>query len=196
MVIIDAYGNLSASNKKIESKSFEEIKQDLDDLNEYRIIFEELEKNFFDAENSMHIENSAFIQTQLLISEINEKQEIAGRLNSLSYSVGWLKAATLIKDSSIVNKAIKNIISNEYSSIKVIVSELNSFKAKIDKLEDFHTGLLKGGLSLDVKAVLEQDFRKKRKKLDEVYNKQKNILLNLSSIFINLTRDSVLKNKN
>ena len=85
---------------------------------------------------------------------------------------------------------------NEYSSINSIVSELNSLKNKIDKLEILHTSLLKSGSSLDVKTLLEQYFREKRKKLNGVHNKQKNILLSLSNIFIRLTKHSVLKNKN
>ena len=177
-------------------KSLEETKKDLEELNEFGVVFEELDNNFFQAEASMHIDNNALIQNQLLISEIRDKQEITDRLNSLSYSVGWLKAAIIIKDNNITTKAIKNIIKNDYSSINSIVSELNSLKNKIDKLESLHTSLLKSGLSLDVKTLLEQDFREKHKKLNEVHNKQKNILLSLSNIFVKLTKHSVLKNKN
>ena len=50
-------------------------------------------------------------------------------------------------------------------------------------------------LSLDVKAIMEQDFRKKHKKLDEIYKQQKNILLNLSNIFLKLTKKSVFKKR-
>lgn len=178
------------------SKSLEEAKKDLEEFHEYDVIFEELEKSsLFQAEASMHIDNNAFIQNQLLISEIIEKQEIADRLNSLSYSVGWLRSAILIRDNNIISKAIKNIVKNEYSSISIIVSELDSLKNKIEGLESFHDSLLKSALSLDVKTLLEQDFRKRHKKLNEFHNKQKNILLNLSNIFIKLTKHSVLKNK-
>ncbi len=195
MVKINIFDYIKGSNTKSENKTFEEIKKDLEELYEYNIVLEELEKSFFDTENSMHIENKFFIQSKLIISEIKEKQEITERLNSLSYSVGWLKAAALIKDSNVTNKAIKSIVNNEYSSINVIILELNSLKDKIDELEDLHIGLLKSGLSLDVKTLLEQDFKEKHRKLNELYNKQKNILLNLSNIFIKLTKDSVIKNK-
>ena len=176
-------------------KSLEETKKDLEELNEFGVVFDELDSPF-EAQASMYLDNNAFMRNQLLISEIKDKQEITDRLNSLSYSVGWLKAAIIIKDNNIAAKAIKNIMKNEYSSINSIVSELNSLKNKIDKLEILHTSLLKSGSSLDVKTLLEQDFREKRKKLNGVHNKQKNILLSLSNIFIRLTKHSVLKNKN
>ena len=176
-------------------KSLEETKKDLEELNEFGVVFDELDSPF-EAQASMYMDNNAFMRNQLLISEIKDKQEITDRLNSLSYSVGWLKAAIIIKDNNIAAKAIKNIMKNEYSSINSIVSELNSLKNKIDKLEILHTSLLKSGSSLDVKTLLEQDFREKRKKLNGVHNKQKNILLSLSNIFVKLTKHSVLKNKN
>lgn len=184
-------------DKKIENKSFEETKEELEDLCKHHAVFDELENsNIFEAENSMHIKNDVFIQATLLISEIKEKQEITGKLNSLSYSIGWLRAATIIKDNNIINKAIKSIISNEYSSINAIIPELNSLKDNIDKFEKLHTSILNNDLfSLDAKIILEQDFRKKHKKLNNLYHKQKNILFNLSNIFIKLTKGSVLKNK-
>ncbi len=198
MVKINVFDYLKelGNNAKFENRSFEETKKDLEELYKYNIVFEELEKgSLFVPENSMHINNDIFMQATSIISEIKEKQEIKNRLNSLGYSVGWLKAAILIKDKNIANKAIESIIKNDYSSISIIVSELNTLKNKIDELESLHISLLKSGLSLDTKTLLEQDFKEKHKKLNELYNKQKNILLNLSSIFVKLTKDSVLKNK-
>jgi|TARA_B100001964_G_scaffold245250_1_gene331023 protein subunit release factor A len=166
----------------------------VEELYEYDVIFEELEKStVLTPENSVHINNDIFIQTQSLISEIKEKQEIRDRLNSLAYSIGWLKSATIIKDKAVVSKAINTVLKNKYSSINSIITELNSLKDKIDKLENVHTNLLKSGLSLDVKALLEEDFKEKHKKLNELHNKQKTILLNLSNIFVKLTKNSVLK---
>ena len=193
--IPDYIGDLS--NSKFESKSFEETKKDLEELYEDNILFEEMEKsNFFAPQTSMHISNDAFIQTRLLISEIKEKQEILERLGSLSYSVGWLRTGVLIKDKNIVSKAIKSIMKNEYSSINTIVSELNSLKNIIERLENLHTGLLDNNLlSLDIRILLQQDFESKHEKLHEIYNRQRNILLNLSSIFIKLTKKAMLKKK-
>ena len=197
MVRIDVFDYIKdLSNAKSETRSFEEAKKDLEGLYEYDIILEELENsNFFAPENSIYINYDTLMQARSIISEIKEKQEIKDRLNSLSYSIGWLKTSVLIKDKDIVNKAIGSIIKNNYSSISTIVSELNNLKSKIDELEDLHISLLKSGLSLDIKTLLEQDFKEKHKKLNDLYNKQKSILLNLSSMFVRLTKENMLKKR-
>ncbi len=186
------------SNSKFEAKSFEEIKKDLEELYEDHIFLEEIEKsNFFAPKTSMYIDNDTFVQTGLLISEIKEKQEISGRLSSLSYSIGWLKTGVLIKDENIVSKAIKSIMKNDYSSISKIVSELNFMKNRLGKLKNLHTKLLdKNMLSLDIRILMQQEFESKHEKLNELHNKQKNILLNLSSIFVKLTKETMLKKRN
>jgi|TARA_B100001964_G_C14099815_1_gene538763 hypothetical protein len=197
VVRIDVFDYIKdLSNAKSETKSFEETKKDLEGLYEYDIILEELENsNFFAPENSIYINYDTLMQARSIISEIKEKQEIKDRLNSLSYSIGWLKTSVLIKDKDIANKAIGSIIKNNYSSISTIVSELNNLKSKIDELEYLHISLLKSGLSLDIKTLLEQDFKEKHKKLNDLYNKQKSILLNLSSIFVRLTKENMLKKR-
>ena len=196
MVKINLFDRVRAPNKiKSENKSFEDIKKSLEELHEHSIIFEELEKSsLFEAENSIYIKNDAPIQIKSLISEIKEKQEITDRLHSLSYSIKWLMAAILRKDNHIISKAISSITKNEYSSINTIIPELKSLKNKIEKFENLHTDMLDSNLlSLDIKILLEQDFKEKHKKLNELYNKQKNILLNLSSIFVKLTKHHVIK---
>lgn len=193
--IVDYINDLS--NSKFEAKSFEEVKKDLEEVYEDYIFLEEIEKNnFFTPKNSMNIDNDTFVQTRLLISEIKDKQEISKRLSSLSYSIGWLKTGVIIKDENIVGKAIKSIMKNDYSSINVIVSELNSLKDAIGRLENLHTRLLDNNiLSLDAKILLQQDFESKHEKLNGLHNRQKNILLNLSSIFVKLTKKTMLKKK-
>ena len=196
MIDVSDYIKSLGNKGNFENRSFEETKRDLEELHEYNIIFEELEKStFFQAENSIHLDNDVFMQNQLIISEIKEKQEITNKLNDLTYNVGWLRAAIVIKDKTIINKAINNILKHENSSINAIVTELNSLRNKIDEFENLHTNLLKSSLSLDTKTLMEQDFKEKHEKLNELYSKQKNIFLNLSSIFIKLAKDSVLKKK-
>ncbi len=177
-------------------KALEEAKRELEGLHEYNSVFDELEKaDLFAAENSIHFDNEMFIQASSLISEIAGKQEIMQRLNSLSYSITWLNSAISSKDNYIINKSIETILKNDYSSISSIISELDSLKSSMGKLEALHENLFKSGLSLDVKALLEQDFREKRKKLNGLYEKQKKILLALSGIFVKLSKDEVIKKK-
>ena len=165
-------------------------------MHEYNSVFEELEKsNLFASENSIHFDNETFIQAASLVSEIAQKQEITQRLNSLSYSISWLNSAILAKDEHIINKSIESILKNNYSSISSIISELDSLKSSMDELEALHENLFKSGLSLDVKALLEQDFREKRKKLNGLYEKQKKVLIALSSTFVKLSKGFVIKKK-
>ena len=186
----------SVPSGDLELKSLEEVKKELESLNEYNIVFEELEKaSLFTQENSMYINNDIFIQTSSILSDIKEKQDIAQRLGSLSYTIGWLKSAISVKDESIASKAIESVLKNKYSSISSIVSELNSLKGGIEKLENIHSELLKSGLSLDVKTLMEQEFAQKHKKLEDIHSKQKSILLNLSNIFAGLAKDSVRKRR-
>lgn len=198
MIKIDIFGYLSDLNRSgFEKKSFEEIKEELKELHEYNIVFEELEKSsIFGTENSMHIGNDTFVQARSLISEIKQKQEITQKLNSLGYNLDLLRISTIMKDKKNMLFLINHINKNKYCSITSIISELNSLKSSIDGLENLHMNLLNSGLSLDIKTLIEQDFRKKHKKLDELYYKQKNILLNLSTTFIKFAKDSVLNIKN
>lgn len=190
MIII---AKLSMSNQ-LENKALENTKKALEELSEYNSVFEDLDSPF-EASVSINTDNNAFIQNQILISEIKEKQEITNRLNSLNYNVGWLKSAIIMNDKNIIDKTINNILKHESSSIAAIVSELDSLKSKIDEFKNFHINLLKTSLSLDAKTIMEQDFREKHKNLIDMHNKQKIVLLNLSDIFVKLTKNSVLKNK-
>ena len=181
---------------KIESKGIEEIKKGIEGLSEYNIIFEELEQSaFFNPEISMHIDNHDFLQSRILISEILEKREISDRINNLSLNIESLKQASLENNDEKIKEKISLILNNEYSSIKTIISELRSLKNNINEFEKLHNGLLKSDLlSLDIKMLIEQDFGKKQK-LNELFDKQKGLLMNLSRTFVKLAKGAIGKNK-
>jgi len=175
------------------SKSFEEINNKINEFSEYNGLFQELEENaLFDPGIPAHIKNKDFLQSRLLVSEIIEKKEIVERFNNLVLNIGSLKEAMVKDEDEKISKRINLILNNEYSSIKTIISELNSLKSKIDEFEKVHTSLLDSNLiSLDIKIVLEQELLEKQK-LDDFYNKQKETLLGLSKIFVRLAKNSML----
>ena len=181
---------------KIESKGIEEIKKGIEGLSEYNIIFEELEQSaFFNPEISMHIDNHDFLQSRILISEILEKREISNRISNLSLNIESLKQASLENNDEKIKEKISLILNNEYSSIKTIISELRSLKNNINEFEKLHNGLLKSDLlSLDIKMLIEQDFGKKQK-LNELFDKQKGLLMGLSETFVKLAKGAIRKNK-
>ncbi len=180
----------------IESKSIEEIKQEIEVLSEYNLIFEELEHSaLFNPQTSMHISNNDFFESRILIDGIIEKREINERLGTLGFHINSLQQDILSNDNKKVRDRISLILNNEYSSIKTIISELNSFKKRIDEFEKLHIGLLNSNLlSLDIKMLLEQDFRKKQD-LNELFDKQKTILLDLSRVFVRLAKSSIRGNR-
>ncbi|MBI2522830.1 hypothetical protein HYW19_00400 [Candidatus Woesearchaeota archaeon] len=180
----------------IESKGIEEIKQEIEGLSKYNLLFEELEQSpFFNLEISMHINNHDFLQSRILISEIVEKREIIDRISNLSLNIESLNRSSLENNNEKIKEKISLVLNNEYSSIKTIISELSSLKSKIDEFEKLHNGLLNSNLlSLDIKMLLEQDLRKKQK-LGELFDKQKGILMDLSKTFVKLAKGAIVKNK-
>jgi hypothetical protein len=198
VIIISVSGLLSDSGRYngFEDRRFEDIKNGLEELYEYDIVLEYLEKSrFFDSESSVYVGNETFMGLRLLISEIKEKQEITKKLDILSSNVGSLRTAITTKDNEATSKILDKITKNKYSGISAVITDLNCLKNKIDELESLYLNLLGDSeLTLDIKVLLEQDFMKKQK-LDEMYTKQKNILISISGIFRNLVRGSVLKGK-
>ena len=199
MIAIDIHDyikEMEYSPKNFESKSFEEVKEDLKNLSEYHFIFDELEKcAFFKPENSIYLGNKKYIETKWLISDIAEKREIIERLNNLGLNLSLLKGAILENNSKKAVRMASIVMKNDYSSIRTITSELNSFREKIDELDKTHNYILKSDiLSLDIKMLLQEDIAKK-KKLEEAYSNQVEVLINLSKAFISMTKDSLLKKK-
>ena len=186
--MIDIFDYVKGS-KKFEQKSFSETKKDIEELHEYNIVFEDLERSTLFEEGSMYVNNEDFIKFRLLACEIKDKQEITNKLNNLVHNIDLLSSVSPKKHQDFAIRIVKN----NFNSMHSIIIDLNSLKNSVDKFEDLHTTLMNSGLSLDVKILLEQDFRNKHVKLNELYNKQKNIFLNLSSIFLKLAKGSVLK---
>ena len=194
MIIISPFSYpKGGSSAKLGIENFEAAKKELEGLYHHDSIFESLEKSSYFEEAG---KNDGLSEIRSLISEIKEKRCITGNLNSLSYNIKWLGAAILIKDENIAGKAIKNILNHKDSSINSIILQLNSLRSKISEMESLHEKLSKSSLSLDVIALLEQDFREKREKLNEAYDKQKKVLLSLSGVFVNLAKNPMLKGKN
>ena len=186
--MIDIFNYLKGS-KKFEQKYFSETKKDIEELQEYDIVFEDLERSTLFEEGSMYVNNEDFMKFRLLACEIKDKQEITNKLNNLVHNIDLLSSVSPKKHQDFAIRIVKN----NFNSMHSIITDLNSLKNSVDKFEDLHTTLMNSGLSLDVKILLEQDFRNKHVKLNELYNKQKNIFLNLSSIFLKLAKGSVLK---
>ena len=129
-----------------------------------------------------------------MLSEVSEKQNINKKLRHFSHNISLLLPTVTIKDEEKRgnNFLTQKILSNEYSGLDIIINDLNSFKNNLKKMEAMHSVLWKNELSLDTKTLLEEHL-KHHNALNELYNKQKGIFLQLSSLFIRLTKSSVKK---
>jgi len=192
VIKINIFDFLSSQKKGFERKTLEETKKDIKDLHEHNIEFEHLEKSSLFGSSSMHVDNDSFIQSRLLISEIKNKQELTTKLGHLAKNISLLRA-TSSKGRKGNMQITEKILKDEYCGLNNVISDLSVLKNSLEKIEKLHLDLMNSHVSLDVKTVMEQEFSRKHKKLNEAYNKQKTILLNLSSIFINLARDSTTK---
>lgn len=175
--------------------NFEDVKREIENLDEYDVILEELGRESLFRENSLHSNDDVLLQYKLLISEIKEKQEIKEKLKSLSYNVNELRSVILTKDKDQHHNFILRVVENNHSCMNSVIDDLNSLKTKIEELESLHAGLFRSNLPLDVKLLLDQSFKQKPKKLNELHTKQKKILLNLSNMFLKLTKDKLFKKR-
>ena len=165
----------------------EEIRRNLEELHQHNIVFEELEEGLFE-ENIVH--NYDYARLGSVISEIKEKQDIVNKLKSLNHNVGLLKNIVLAKNHNEHQNFVIRIIENNLSFINSIITDMSSLKDNLHELEKLNRNLLSSKLPLDIKILLEQNFERKHKKLNEIYVKQKSILVSLSSVFIKLAKKS------
>jgi len=182
-------------SSSFKEMNFEQVKSEIEELHESEILFEELDRGSFFGDNSHNISNDFFIESRILVSEIKDKKEINERLSSLCYHINLLRAEILRRDKVKTANLISKIMNNEYNGISTIIEELDILKNKINGLEQVHSKILQSGLSIDVKALIEQNFKVKQRDLDKLHSKQKNILINLSNIFLRLTKESFFKSK-
>lgn len=199
MVKIDVfdYFNLSEKEKLIES--FSEIKNELEKLEEINDLIENFEKNslfhsevFLKKAKNQHLA----LKIKLLNSELREKNEISERLQSLGYNLGLLRMLLVAKDDKVFKKIKESFLTNDYSSIPVIIKELNDFKGKISELENNYKALINERYaSIDFKIRHEHHLEEHLKNLNNVHKKQKQLLSSMGIMFVDLCKN-VLKQKN
>ena len=170
----------------------EDIKKEVEWLDSHNRGFESLDNiRLFDSYSDLG--NDDFTQFKSLVSEIGEKREIAKKLQSLEHNISLLKSIVLSKNKDRHQSFMLRVVENNYSSMHSIIADLGSLKAKADEMGIMHQNLLGSNLPLDAKILLERGFEGKQEKLNELYDKQKSILLDLSSIFLKLVKGRVFK---
>ena len=174
------------------SINIDDIKKELKDLDNHNKVFESLgNASLFDSYS--HLGNDDFMQFESLVSEIRKKQEIAQKLQSLDHNISLLKSIVLSKNRDKHQSFMLRVIENNYNSMHSIIADLGSLKANVDEMGIMHKNLLGSNLPLDAKILVERGFKGKQEKLNELYDKQKSILLGLSSVFLKLLKGKVFK---
>ena len=109
-------------------------------------------------------------------------------VDNYDYAKFGMTISEIMEKKSIGNKLI---IENNLNCMNSIIEGLGLLKNSLDELENLNSRLLGSRLPLDIKMMLEQNFGRKHRKLNEVYAKQKELLVNLSSIFMSCARKAV-----
>ena len=170
----------------------EDIKKEVEWLDSHNRVFESLDNlSLFDSYSDLGSDD--FTQLKSLVSEIREKREIVKKLQSPGHNISLLNSIVLSKNKDRHQSFMLRVVENNYSSMHSIIADLGSLKAKADEMGIMHQNLLGSNLPLDAKILLERGFEGKQEKLNELYDKQKSILLDLSSIFLKLVKGRVFK---
>jgi len=180
-------------------ESFSEIKNKLENLEEIDGLIDNFEKNsIFHSEfflKKAKNQNLA-LKIKILNSELKEKNEINERLQSLGYNLGLLRTLLIVKDDKVFKKIKESFLINDYSSIPVIIKELNGFKDKINEAESSYKNLINEKYSsIDFKVRHEHELEEHLKNLHEIHKKQKQLLISMGLMFAKLVKD-ILKQKN
>ena len=170
----------------------EGIKKEMDELDRHSAVFESLDNaSLFD--DYAHLGNDDLMQFGSLVSEIRGKQEVIKKLQSLDHNISLLRSIVLSKNKDKHQSFMLRVVENNYNSLHSIIEDLSSLKTKINEMGRMHQNLLDSSLPLDVKILLEQNFKGKHEKLNDAYYKQKSVLLGLSSIFLKMVKGRVFK---
>ncbi len=132
----------------------------------------------------------------MINSHLKEKDEISERLRALSYNLSILRSSVLTKDYRNTLKTINDFLKNDYSGVSVVIKELNDFKGKINELDN-HYNLLMNYLpkALDYELTTEAKNKEHINKLQSVQQKQKEIFVNITKLFVKLSKVSIKKFK-
>ena len=165
------------------------LKKELNNLNENSKAFDNFEKNsgIIDKETLSQIQDlSILIKIRSLASEITNKKEIANKLHSLHFDINALKNASITSDFLSIRNMLNLFLHDNGAKIGSIIYELNDFKAKLDKLNNYYSILLPK--SLDNKLKIEGKYAKHVKQLYSIHKRQKSALVSAIKLFLEFSK--------
>ena len=188
MKINDYIGQLkgfSAENGSVEDN--------LDSLNKSSHAFDNLQKHSSRI-GKYHLHNleefSSLIKIKNLASEISPKKSITERLIRLNSAVDSLPKRKIDSDS--LKAAIYSVFHDKENGVHFIIDELNSFKSKLNELENHHSKIYK---SLDDKASVHGLQKEHIEHLHSIHASQKKALKGIISKFIGNSKKQIVRLK-
>ncbi|MBS3102804.1 hypothetical protein J4458_05160 [Candidatus Woesearchaeota archaeon] len=193
--VLDYLNRQKGSEKLIEN--FPEIKDELEKLGEINESVENFEKSsffhsgfFLKKAKNRHLA----LKIKMLNSELREKNEICERLHGLAHNLGMLRTLLAVKDEKVFKRINDSFLTNDYSSIPVVIKELNDFKDKINELEKNYKSLINENYaSIDFKVKHEEHLDRHLKNLHETHGRQKKLLMSMGVMFTKLCKDILKK---
>ena len=193
----DYFNNLGKKSNIIESYS--EIKAELEKLEEVNGLIDDFERNsFFHCGFFTEKSKNKHLASKIkdLNLELREKDLINERLQSFGNNLGLLRTFLHIKDEFALNKVKHGFFVNDFSSIPVIIKELNDFKDKINNLEQNYKAMInEEHSSIDFKANHQHLLEEYLKNLHNIHNKQKLLFQSMGLMFTKHFK-GILKRKN
>jgi hypothetical protein len=174
-------------------RDFKGIKEDVTKLPNLSNIINEFEQS-----SALHegvylreaFDKNLVLKLNLLNSKIKDKREIKDKFEILCYHLGLLRTIQLTKDYSSVKRIINQFIRNEYTNINIIISDIKNLDKDIDDLYKSYSELInKIPRSLDLKLCNEFNYQGHIQKLKNLNEKHKQLIFEMSSLFIKLTRN-------
>jgi len=135
------------------------------------------------------------LKIKLLNSEIKDKQEIHDKLDILCYHLGLLKTTKISKDYKSTKLCINHFTKNEFTKVEKVMEDVKNFGDKIKNLKNHYNSLLsQNPLTLDFKIHLEPEYKKHISFLEQINQKQKEILIHIGKNFVSATKE-LMKDK-
>ena len=170
------------------------LDENLNSLEKNNIAFENLQKHSSKIGKD-HLHNleefASLVKIKNLASEISSKKSITSRLLELNSSVDLLSKRNIDSDS--LKAAIYSVFHDKENGVHFIIDELNSFKSKLNELENHHSKIYK---SLDDKTTVHGLSKEHIEHLHSVHASQKKALKGIIANFISVSRKNIVRLKN
>ena len=190
MIIIDIYSFVKALEGADSGIGFARLKKELSELEHHHIDLEHIHSSAFFSESSMHVDNDSMMRLSFLQNETSIMHDITKNLNILASNIDILKTMRDIGQRGENINFVNNILSNEEYGINPSIESMQKIGSVLDEMEGIKDRISKKA-PIDIMSSIEHEFSQKHGKLRKIHGKQKQVLLGLSRIFLELAKGKI-----